>query len=92
MAEAKCRVRAHCAIHDKARTVAAGRAGVARVFAQHVEHVAKVEPDRPHTQLHFAVEEWRCKVGLHLNMQVAQRAPREEYQAHVTSIEVWCVC
>eukprot|EP00964_Phaeocystis_antarctica_P030405 scaffold17172_cov69-Phaeocystis_antarctica.AAC.1 len=61
---------------DHAGAVAPGRAWVARILVQHVEHVAEVEPHRVHAQLDLARKQRRLERGLLLQPQVADRASR----------------
>ena len=66
--------------HDAA-TVAARRPRVARVLAQHVQHVAEVEADGAHVQLDLCGAEWRGERRLRLQLQAADRAARREVRA-----------
>ena len=50
------------------------RAGIARVHAQHVEHVAEVEPYRGHRHQYLTRGQMRCD-GVLLRFQVCQGAP-----------------
>eukprot|EP00966_Prymnesium_polylepis_P144042 3325733-Prymnesium_polylepis.3 len=64
--------------------VTAGRSWVARVFAQHVEHIAKIEADRTHTQQHLCV----CRTHggeLRHEEEVAYRAACVEVQSKETA-------
>ena len=61
------------------RAVGARRARVAGVGAEHVEHVAEVEADRTHVQLHLRVLDGG-HLALRHDAQVADRAARVEVQ------------
>ena len=62
-------------VGNDARTVSAGWARVARVLAEHVEHVAEVEPHGAHAE-HNLCPALRLEGGLRLEEEVAQRAAR----------------
>ena len=69
-----------CLTHH-ARRVATRRAGVARILAEHVEHVAEVEADGAHVQEHLRVAQWR-EGGQQLEEEAADGATRVEVQTH----------
>jgi hypothetical protein len=60
------------------------RTGVPRVLAEHVEDVTEVEANGAHTQRHLASAGWRCKGGLRLDEEVADRASAVKVQPHET--------
>eukprot|EP00964_Phaeocystis_antarctica_P031289 scaffold17710_cov92-Phaeocystis_antarctica.AAC.6 len=66
---------------DNASAVAPRRAGVARVLAKHVEHVAEVEPHRLHAQLDLARRQRHLEGGLLLEPQAANRTARLQVKA-----------
>jgi hypothetical protein len=71
-------------LDHRARDIATWRAGVPRVLAEHVEDVTEVEADGAHTQRHLASAGWRCKGGLRLDEEVADRASAVKVQPHET--------
>ena len=72
--------------HD-ARSVAARWSWVARILAEHVEHIAKVEANGTHAQQHLGATEWRER-RLWLKEEVADRASRVQVQSH-EAVQGW---